>query len=98
MRSVFFSPAAASDVQEIFDQISAENLTAANRILDEIESSCASLGRHPRMGVARGDLLPGIRLVVVSQLYVVFYRIQDEAVEIVRVVHGRRDYSKLFDL
>ena len=98
MKSVFFSPAAVSDVQEIYDQISSENLTAANRILDEFETSCASLGRHPRMGVARGDLLPGIRLVVVSQSYVVFYRILDDAIEIVRVVHGRRDYSKLFDL
>jgi plasmid stabilization system protein ParE len=28
--------------------------------------------------------------------YVVFYRIRDEAIEIVRVVHGRRDIVSIF--
>ena len=98
MSLVFFSPAATNDVEEIDDFISADNLTAAGRLLDEIQTSCESLGRHPRLGVARDDIMWGIRLIVVRQTYVVFYRVRDEDIEIVRVVHGRRDFSKLFDL
>ena len=40
----------------------------------------------------------GILLIVVRQTYVVFYRIHDEEIEVVRVVHGRRDFSKLLNL
>ena len=82
MRAVFFSLAAATDLREIHDYIFAENATAADRLLEEIQSSCESLGRHPRLGVARDDLLPGIRLIVVRQTYVVFYRIRDEEIEV----------------
>lgn len=98
MRPVFFSPIAAADVQELYDFVSSEDATAADRLLGEIETSCASLGRHPRLGVARDDIMPGIRLIVVHHTYVVFYRIRNDEIEVVRVVHGKRDFSKLFDL
>ena len=98
MRLVFFSLAASADLREIHDYIFADHASAADRLLEEIQESCESLGRHQRLGVARDDIVPGIRLIVVRQTYVVFYRVRDDEGEVVRVVHGRRDFSKLFEL
>lgn len=98
MSGVFFSPAAECDLREIHDSIAADNVTAAERLLAEVQQSCENLSRHPRLGVGRDDLLPGLRLIVVRRMYVVFYRIQDEEIEIVRIVHGRRDFSKMFEV
>jgi toxin ParE1/3/4 len=97
MLDVFFSEAAIRDLEEIRDYIAADNPDAAHRLLDDIEETCHRFGQHPRIGVARDDLLPGIRLFPVRKTYAVFYRIQDDAVEIVRVVNGRRDFNRLFD-
>ncbi|CDX30150.1 Toxin ParE1 (fragment) [Mesorhizobium plurifarium] len=44
---------------------------------------------HPRSGAPRDDILPGIRHLVVGE-YLTFYRIGDNAIEILRVLHGRR--------
>ncbi|WP_292365011.1 type II toxin-antitoxin system RelE/ParE family toxin [Mesorhizobium sp.] len=41
------------------------------------------------IGAPRDDILPGIRHLVVGQ-YLTFYRIGDDAIEILRVLHGRR--------
>lgn len=98
MSNVYFSSAAASDLKDIHDYIFTENPVAADKLLDDLQQSCEGLARYPRIGVSRDDLQPGIRLIVVRKLYVVFYRIIDPEVEIVRIVNGQRDYSKLFDL
>ncbi|HMQ58284.1 MAG TPA: type II toxin-antitoxin system RelE/ParE family toxin [Rhizobiaceae bacterium] len=47
------------------------------------------LAEHPLSGPARDDILIGIRQQV-SGNYVTFYRVLDECLEIVRVLHGRR--------
>lgn len=44
--------------------------------------------------------MPGLRQFPVRKTYVVFYRVNFanvENVEIVRIVHGRRDFRKLFE-
>lgn len=98
MSSVFFSPAAVGDLREIHDFIFVDNTAAAGQLLDDLQQSCESLARHPRMGATRSDIMTGIRLLVVRKIYVVFYRISGPDVEVVRIVNGHRDFSKLFDL
>lgn len=44
---------------------------------------------------ARDEILPGLRSVVVHP-YTVFYRVRDDTVEIVRVLHERRDFAAVF--
>jgi plasmid stabilization system protein ParE len=44
---------------------------------------------------ARDDVMPGLRAVLVHP-YTVFYRVTDSTVEIVRVLHERRDFSAVF--
>lgn len=97
MSQVYFSTAAMQDVREIHKFIAANNVDAAVQLLNEIETACQKLVRFPQSGLTRDDLMPGLRLIVVRKSYVVFYRSSNEDIEVVRIIHGARDYSKLFD-
>jgi toxin ParE1/3/4 len=71
-------------------------MCAADRVLDEIEGKFDALGDFPEIGVARDDVRPGLRMLV-SGAYVILYRVGADGVDIVRVVHGRRDLEALKD-
>jgi toxin ParE1/3/4 len=43
---------------------------------------------HPFSGAPREDIAPGIRPLVVGE-YLTLYRVGEDAVEILRVLHGR---------
>src|SRR5262249_53398917 len=78
------------DLIEIWGYLAREaSERVADRQLREIDAACSRVNVWPYSGRKRDDLLPGVRSVPVHP-YVVFYRIRDDAVEIVRVLHGRR--------
>jgi toxin ParE1/3/4 len=81
---------AEEDLIGIWLDIAQDNPRAADRMLDRIEVRCQRLPRHPHMGPARPDLAPDIRHIVIGA-YLVFYRVQRSHIEILRVLHGRRD-------
>jgi len=60
-----------------------------------IRRACQRLVSLPFSGRDRGDLVPGIRSIV-SNLYIVFYRVRNATIEIVRVLHGRRNIEAVF--
>jgi toxin ParE1/3/4 len=62
-------------------------------VLDAIEARWQQLAQHPYSGIAREDIAPNIRHLVVGQ-YLTLYHITDECVEIVRVLHGRRKIDR----
>lgn len=97
MLEVFYSPAAINDLEEIRDYIAARNSDAAVRFLDAVEETCNRFGQHPNIGTRRDELLPGVRVFPVKKNYAVFYRVQTDSIEIVRVVHAARDFDRLFD-
>ena len=80
---------ADQDLFEIWASIAADNPAAADRVLDAIEQRWLQLARYPFAGVARDDVAPGIRCLVVG-LYLTLYRVESDRIEIVRVLHGRR--------
>jgi toxin ParE1/3/4 len=80
------------DLIAIWLSIAGYNPIAADHVLDAIESRWRQLAYHPYSGIARDEIAPGIRHLVVGQ-YLTLYRIHDDAVQIVRVLHGRRDIS-----
>jgi toxin ParE1/3/4 len=86
---------AEEDLIEIWNYIAPDNLVAADRVLDRIETVCERLAENPRMGPARPDLAQGLRYFV-SGSYLVIYREAPGGVEIVRVVHGARHLPDLF--
>jgi toxin ParE1/3/4 len=94
-RRLFRTRRARQDLIDIWDHIAADNAKAADAVLDRIDKSCLGLLDHPHLGPARDDIRPGLRYLIVGD-YVILYRVLDDGVEIVRVVHGRRDLFNLF--
>jgi toxin ParE1/3/4 len=50
---VFWTPQAREDLIEIYLYIGLDNLSAAERVFDAIQTKAESLSRFPRMGVRR---------------------------------------------
>lgn len=92
---VCFSPNAERNLEEIECYI-AENggADAAIKVVDQIVDRCEELAVMPRSGKTRGEIAPGVRSVT-SGMYVIYYRIHKDKIEILRVWHGARDNSAL---
>ena len=88
---------ALHDLAEIDLYIRAENPAAADRLLASFQAKFALLATNPEMGHRRDELRPGIRSFPLGT-YVAFHRIAGKVIEIVRVLHGRRDIEREFEL
>ena len=54
MSGFVLHPSALTDLDEIWDFIAADNLTAADRVLEELFEVMSSLASFPRMGHSPG--------------------------------------------
>ena len=87
-------PRAEQDLLEIADYIAVADPRAADRQLHRLQDSFRRLGDFPELGTAHDDVRRGMRLLPVAP-YLILYRIAGEGVEIVRVVHGAREWQEL---
>jgi toxin ParE1/3/4 len=95
-REVVWSPQAESDLQEVWEYLAREvSIELADRRVRQILDACDPLLRFPFRGRPRDELLPGLRSIL-SQPHVVFYRAARDHIEIVRILHGRRDIESIF--
>jgi toxin ParE1/3/4 len=84
------SAGAEEDLIEIWRSIAMHSPLAADRMLERLEHRWRQLSDYPYSGMARGDIAVGIRHLLVGQ-YLTLYRVTDDGVFILRVLHGRRD-------
>lgn len=91
-----FLAAAKQDLEGIYDYIAADSIERAGRFIDRIQFKCRSLTATPWIGRDRPDLAPGLRSLSYSR-YLIIYRVRDDAVQIVGVIHGMRDLPAIFD-
>lgn len=94
MADVLKAPQAQADLEAILEELDEKSPKAANRIAAAVDKKCEALGRFPEMGRAREEIIPGLRSTLVGK-YVLFYRIRGEVVEVLRVLHGRRDLPRI---
>jgi toxin ParE1/3/4 len=87
-------PQTEADIEAIALYIAEDNPSAAKRWYDDIQLRCQRIGEMPGIGVARPEVRPELRSFPVGN-YLVLYRQIDEGVEIVRVVHGARQWEDL---
>jgi toxin ParE1/3/4 len=83
---------AEDDLIEIWLYVAQDSPVAADRLLDRIDARLQQLSLMPLSGPSRHDLLPGLRHLVIGN-FLVFYRVEETGVVIVRVMHGRRDIT-----
>ena len=85
---------AHADLDEMWDQISERDPRAADRLLDRFYAAARTHAQFPESGRSREDVAPGLRSFVVKP-YVVFYRPARATIEVLRVLHGRRNIGRI---
>lgn len=83
-------PQAETDLEEIWLFIAADNIGAADRLLDRIGSVFEMLAENPQAGRQRPELGMSIRSFAVGN-YIIFYEAVPNGADIIRVLHGARD-------
>ena len=86
---------ARSDLVGIALYIGADNVSAAVRFLDLIDSKLNLLAQHPKLGEARPELAADLRSFVFRN-YVLFYRPVGEGIELIRVLHAAQEVDAIF--
>ncbi|MEI9965535.1 MAG: type II toxin-antitoxin system RelE/ParE family toxin [Caulobacteraceae bacterium] len=95
--SVVLSPRAQRDLLEIADYLRAEaGARTAWRWVGKLRGAAFSLGREPLKGPADDGLGLGRRRLLVEPYLIVYSLAEDGAVQILRIIHGRRDLPAIF--
>lgn len=94
MADVFRTPAAESDLIDIWVSIALDNRRAADQLLEDFESRFNQLSDFPESGPLRPDIADDVRTLTCRN-YLILYRMTSDRIEIVRVVHGARDITAL---
>ena len=84
-------PQASADLLDIVAYIADDNPDAAQVLKNEIETKAAALPEHPKLYKA-SVRVKGLRELIVKSNYIVLYRESPDLVEIVNVVHARRQW------
>ncbi|QGM96697.1 type II toxin-antitoxin system RelE/ParE family toxin [Methylocystis parvus] len=87
-------PRAEQDIEEIVSYIAADSPAAARQWFESMRRACERLAEMPKMGVARPEIRPDLRTFPVGN-YLIAYREAGLDVEIVRILHGARQWREL---
>ena len=91
-------PAFFRDLADCANYIAKDNPEAARRLLAATESTCEALALQPAMGQEEGfRKRAGIRSWRVDgfENYLVFYRVNPDSVEILRLLHAARNLPRI---
>jgi toxin ParE1/3/4 len=92
-----FTPTARRDLQEIGDYIARDSRRQALRFVVAVEQFCATLTSQPeRYPLSPRHAARGIRRAP-HRDYLVFFRVGETTVEILRVLHSARDTDTIID-
>jgi toxin ParE1/3/4 len=83
-------PRADHDLDSIWSFIAANNTGAADAMIDRLTDTFDMLLTMPQAGRTRQEFGESVRSFTVHN-YVIFYVTVPEGIDIVRVIHGRRD-------
>ena len=96
MGQIRISPRARSDLIEIWSYIADDSVAHADTFIDNLLETIQMLGKQSGAGRHREELSPGILSFPFGR-YVIFYCRRQDAIEIVRVLHGARDIHAIFE-
>ncbi len=86
-----WSPESEDDLADVYDYIAADNPAAARRVERRIFDAADGLSAHPNKGRA-GRLEQTRELPVAGLPYLIIYQIRPDALYIVRLIHGARQW------
>ncbi len=87
---------AKSDLKSIWHFIADQNPTAADTHIDRIEERISLLARMPDLGTRLATPDDDVRFFTFGS-YVIYYRIANDSLRILRVLHGARQLPPSFE-
>ena len=101
-KKLVIMPRARAELYDQAEYISVDNEDLSRRFLAAADAAFAELLATPGLGRVRefhGARLHGLRSWRIRgfENWLVFYRVTEEAIEVVRVLHGARDVDALLD-
>lgn len=97
MNRELFAPLARQDLKDLLRYIEQDRPRSGRKFLARIRRKCRTLGENSGLGERRIDISTGEYRVAPLSSYVIVYRVVENRVEIVRVLHGARDWEKLIN-
>lgn len=94
------SSQAAIDIVETAEYIAHDNIEAAIRFIDAVDESVEIISKSPNIGVANKiESEPDLRMWAVKGFpkSLIFYRVRTSQIDILRVIHSSRDFTRFFD-
>lgn len=90
-------PLAAKDLEDIFKYISVDlcNRSAALKLIEDFEQAFDRVSLFPESyALIKNEHVKDktLRKIVVKD-YLVFYRVKNDSIQVIRVVYGMRDYE-----
>ena len=100
MREVVELPSAGQDIKDILnDLVDRENSLLALKFIDALREAYEDLSSFPEIGAIREfKKAETLRLWCLTTFknYLLFYRVTETKVEIVRILHGARNVDAIF--
>ena len=91
MPSYSLSPEAIKDLLTIRAHTQNKwGIQQAQIYIDALEIKCGKLAQSPHTGRERPEIKPGYRSITEGK-HVIFYRVGDSGIDILRILHGRMD-------
>ena len=87
---------ASQDLNEIADYFAENSIEAGERFFQAFNRKCQQLVAFQNSGKSYESIRPGLRGLSFER-YIIFYRILEDGIEILRVVSGRRNFPSLFE-
>ena len=96
MLPIFWLASARDDLRQVVTYIARENPPAARRMKARLEASVLPTAEHPYL-YPQSDRAPGTREIVAHPNYIVLDRVAAARIEVVNVVHARRQVPVVSD-
>ena len=91
-----YTELAVSDLGKVFEFIASDNKKTALEYLSKIKSKIELLAVSPDMGVTcRSKNIDSHCRVLIYENYLIFYKVDNFSILILRVIHSSVDYQKL---
>jgi toxin ParE1/3/4 len=93
MKQLAIRPRALIELEEVTEFYEGAQAGLGDRFADAIEAALLNIRSAPRSGSNRYvDLVPGLQMCVLRTFpYLIFYFEHADCVEVIRIIHGKRD-------
>ncbi|MEM6502118.1 MAG: type II toxin-antitoxin system RelE/ParE family toxin [Cyanobacteria bacterium P01_C01_bin.89] len=95
MRTLRITLSASQDLDEISDYFLTQSINAGANFVSAFEKKCRHLAQFPYIGKSYEAIRPNLRGLSLMG-YIIFYQVNEDSIDIIRVVSGYRNMKNLF--